>query len=61
MEAFKLLINRAVKVVFNDGDKIHVKHGILVSAEDGFATLETSHGICAIRITEIKKIQEAER
>jgi len=61
MEAFKLLINRAVKVVFNDGGKIRVKHGILVSAEDGFATLETPHGICAIRIIEINKIQEAER
>lgn len=61
VEALKPLINRQVKVVFNDGGETRVKRGLLISTEDGFATLDTPHGLCAIRITEIKKIQEGER
>lgn len=55
---FERLINRQVKIVFNDGDQIKVKYGTLISAADGFATLETLHGTCIIRISEITKIQQ---
>lgn len=56
-EALEHFIGKQVKVVFKDGDKLRVKHGVLISVSDGFATLETMHGTCAIKIAEIIKIQ----
>lgn len=57
-EALEHFVGKQCKVVFKDGDELRVKHGTLISAADGFATLETIHGICAIRISEITKIQQ---
>ncbi len=58
MEALNRLIGKPCKVVFNDGGEIRAKHGILISTSDGFATIETPHGVCAIKLAEITKIQE---
>lgn len=57
-EALERFVGQQVKVVFNDGDQIKAKYGTLISAADGFATLETMHGTCAIRISEVTKIQQ---
>ena len=57
-EALERFLNKQVKVVFKDGDELRVKHGVLISVSDGFATLETARGACAIRIAEIIKIQQ---
>ena len=56
-ETFERFVGQQVKIVFNDGDQIKVKYGTLISAADGFATLETVHGTCAIRVAEILKVQ----
>lgn len=57
-EALEHFINKPVKVCFIDGSELRVKHGVLISLSDGFATLDTPHGVCAIRISEITKIQQ---
>lgn len=57
--AFERLINQQVKVVYKDGNELRVKRGLLVSVSDGFVTLETVHGACAIKVSEIIKIQTA--
>lgn len=57
-EIFERFVGQQAKVVFKDGDEFRVKHGRLVSVSDGFITLETVHGACAIRLTEVIKIQQ---
>lgn len=57
-EALERFVGKQVEIVFNDGGQIKVKYGTLISAADGFATLETAHGACAIRIAEIIKVQQ---
>jgi len=57
-EALERFVGQQVKIVFNDGGQIKAKYGTLISAADGFATLDTLHGACAIRISEITKIQQ---
>ena len=57
-ESLERFVNQKVKVVFRDGNELRVKHGVLISVSDGFVTLETMHGACAIRISEITKIQQ---
>lgn len=57
-EALERFVGKPVKVCFNDGGELRVKHGVLISVSDGFATLDTLHGACAIRISEITKIQQ---
>jgi len=60
-EALERLKNQQVKIVFNDGGETRVKHGVLISTADGFATLDTPHGVCAIKFSEITKIQQEGR
>lgn len=55
--AFGRLINQQVKVLFKDGAELRVKHGVLISVLDGFMTIETISGICAIKVSEIIKVQ----
>jgi len=57
-EALERFLNKQVKIVFNDGSQIKVKYGTLISAADGFATLETMHGACAVKLSEIIKVQQ---
>lgn len=57
-EPFKCFVGKPVKVCFIDGRELRVKHGVLISVSDGFATLDTPHGACAIRISEVTKIQQ---
>ena len=60
-EALERFLGQQVKIVFDDGGQVKAKHGTLISSADGFATLETSHGTCAIRISEITKIQQTDQ
>jgi hypothetical protein len=57
-EALECFVGQQVKIVFDDGGEIRAKHGTLISAADGFTMLETPHGICAIRIAKIIKVQQ---
>ena len=60
-ETFERFVGKEVKIVFNDGGQIKAKYGVLISAEGGFATLDTAFGTCAIKISEIIKIQQTAR
>ena len=58
-EVFERFVGQRVKIVFKDGDQIKAKYGTLISAADGFATIETVYGTCAVKIAEIVKVQTA--
>lgn len=57
VEILERFVGQRVKIVFKDGDQIKVKYGTLISAADGFATIETVYGTCAVKIAEIIKVQ----
>ncbi len=59
VEILERFINQRVKITFKDGDQIKARYGTLISAADGFATLETVYGTCAVKIAEIIKVQTA--
>jgi len=58
-EALEQFLNQHVKLVFKDGDQVKAKYGVLISTSGDFATIKTEFGICAVRISEVLKVQQS--
>jgi len=60
-DQFKHFVGHLVRIVFKDGEVTCAKVGNLLGVEGGFLDFSTYHHRYSIRISEVLKIQDAER
>ena len=54
---FEEYIGKLVKVVYQDGDRIEVQKGDLISVENGFIKLQTEFRVYIIAVSQIIKVE----